>query len=335
MKKRLLAALLAASMCASLAACSGGSSNTSSGEDGGAAVTLKFNFNKASTDPEYQWYEEYFESIKEASGGEIDYEMYPSESLGTSGDVLEMASLGQAVVVDSDLSYLAAYVPGMDAGMAPYLLQEPEQVYKLWKSDVGQEWCDALAEKGLHLIDLHYFGTRNLISKDEVHSRDDMSNLKIRCANTPMWNEVVRVLGGNATNTAWSETYQALSQGVADAAESPMGLLYSARLYEPCKYLIKTEHVVASTAIVMSEEVYQSLSDTAKKALDECGDQFAQDVVAKVTANEQEAQQKLEDEGVQVIEIDKAPFIEAAQETQEHFPDWPEGIYERIQEAIA
>ena len=114
-----------------------------------------------------------------------------------------------------------------------------------------------------------------------------------------------------------------------------MGLLYSARLYEPCKYLIKTEHVVASTAIVMSEEVYQSLSDTAKKALDECGDQFAQDVVAKVTANEQEAQQKLEDEGVQVIEIDKAPFIEAAQETQEHFPDWPEGIYERIQEAIA
>ena len=134
MKKRLLAALLAASMCASLAACSGGSSNASSGgsgEDGGAAVTLKFNFNKASTDPEYQWYEEYFESIKEASGGEIDYEMYPSESLGTSGDVLEMASLGQTVVVDSDLSYLAAYVPGMDAGMAPYLLQEPEQVYKL------------------------------------------------------------------------------------------------------------------------------------------------------------------------------------------------------------
>ena len=202
-----------------------------------------------------------------------------------------MAAQGQAVVQDCDLSYLSSYVPGIDAGMAPYLIQEPEQVVKLWKSDVGQEWCDALAEKGLHLVDLHYFGTRNLIADTEVHSRADMSNLKIRCAATPMWNEVVRVLGGNATNTAWSETYQALSQGVADAAESPSPLLYSARLYEPCKYLIKTEHLVAATAIVMSEEVYQSLSPEAQEAIDSCADIFADEVVDKVLANEQEYDQ--------------------------------------------
>lgn len=337
MKKRLLAALMAASLCASLVAC-GGSSTQTGGEDGGSSadgVTLRFNFVKSSTDPEYEWYEQYFSDISEASGGEIQYELYPSEALGGSADVLEMAAQGQAVVQDCDLSYLADYVPGIDAGMAPYLIQEPEQVVKLWKSEVGQEWSDALAEKGLHLIDLHYFGTRNLISDTEVHSREDMADLKIRCAATPMWNEVVRVLGGNATNTAWSETYQALSQGVADAAESPMPLLYSARLYEPCKYLIKTGHLVAATAIVMSEEVYQSLSPEAQEAIDSCADNFANEVVDKVLANEEEYEQMLVDEGVQVIDIDKTEFIEAAQETPEHFPDWPEGIYERVQEAIA
>ncbi|MGE4549107.1 MAG: TRAP transporter substrate-binding protein DctP, partial [Intestinibacillus sp.] len=269
------------------------------------------------------------------SGGEIAYELYPSEALGGSADVLEMASLGQAVVQDCDFSYLANYVPDMAVGMAPYLIQKPEQIKQLWKSEVGQEWSKALAEKGLHLIDLHYFGTRNLITKKEVHSRADISKLKIRCAATPMWNEVVRVLGGNATNTAWSETYQALSQGVADGAESPMGLLYSARLYEPCKYLIRTEHLVAATAIVMSEEVYQSLSDEGKKAIDECGSAYADKAIGLAQGVEKEYEQKLVDEGVQIIDIDKSEFIKAAQDTPKQFPEWSDGLYERVQEAIA
>lgn len=90
MKKRLLAALMAASLCASLVAC-GGSSTQTGGEDGGSSadgVTLRFNFVKSSTDPEYEWYEQYFSDISEASGGEIQYELYPSEALGGSADVL-------------------------------------------------------------------------------------------------------------------------------------------------------------------------------------------------------------------------------------------------------
>ncbi|MBR0391870.1 MAG: TRAP transporter substrate-binding protein DctP, partial [Oscillospiraceae bacterium] len=186
----------------------------------GDVVTLKFNFVKTSSDPEYGWYAKYFNDIYEATNHEVGYELYPSEALGGSADVLEMAANGEDVVQDCDFSYVATYVPDIAVGMAPYLIQEPEQIVKLWKSEVGQEWEKALEEKGLHFLDIHYFGTRNLICNKEVHNRADMASLKIRCAATPMWNEVVRVLGGNATNTAWSETYQALSQGVADGAES-------------------------------------------------------------------------------------------------------------------
>lgn len=341
--------LMAAGMAITMTACGGTSSSGANGgaADGGApatggaqgsasgsAVTLKFNFVKSSTDPEYDWYDQYFKDISEASGGEISYELYPSEALGGTADVLEMAALGQSVVQDCDLSHLATYVPDMAAGMSPYLIQSPEQIKQLWKSEVGQEWEKALAEKGLHLIDLHYFGTRNLIANKQVSSRSDIAKLKVRCAATPMWNEVVRVLGGNATNTAWSETYQALSQGVADAAESPMGLLYSSRLYEPCKYLIRTEHLVAATAIVMSEDVYQSLSDEAKKAIDDCGSAFADQAVERGTSIEAEYEQKLKDEGVTFIDIDKAEFIAAAQDTPSKFPEWSDGLYARIQEAL-
>ena len=301
----------------------------------GSVVTLKFNFVKSSSDPEYGWYAKYFNDIYEATNGEVGYQLYPSEALGGSADVLEMAANGEDVVQDCDFSYLANYVPDISVGMAPYLIQEPEQLVKLWKSEIGQEWETALEEKGLHILDIHYFGTRNLIANKEVHNREEMGSLKIRCAATPMWNEVVRVLGGNATNTAWSETYQALTQGVADAAESPYGLLYSAKLYEPCKYIINTEHLVAATTVIMSQASYDKLSDESKAALDTVATEFAETQIARVQGVTDEYRQKLEDEGVTFIDIDKAEFIEAAQSTPENFPEWSEGLYEKVQAAIA
>lgn len=327
MKKRLVATILALLMVLTMTAWASA--------DEEPVVNLKFNFVKTSSDPEYEWYDNYFSDIAEASGGLITYDLYPAEGLGPTADMLEAASLGEPVVIDCDTSYLANYVPDWGTTMAPYLIQTPEQIEKLWKSDVGQELCAELEKTGLHLIDLHYFGTRNLICNTPVHSRADIGKLKIRCAATAGWNEVVRVLGGNATNTAWSETYQACSSGVADGAESPYALLYSSKLYEPCKYLIKTEHLVASTAIVMSQAVYESLPEQARKAIDEVGSAYPAKAIELAQSVEQEYIDKLKDEGVEFIDIDKTEFIEAAQDTPKYFPEWTEGMYERVQEAIA
>ncbi len=327
MKKRLIATILALLMVLSMTAWASA--------DEEPAVTLKFNTVQTSSDPKVEWYTDWLDEMKEASNGLIDYEMYVSEALGGSADVLEMATMGQPVVQDCDFSYIAAYVPDFAIAMSPYLFSEPEQIKTFWKSDVGQELSAELEEAGLHLLSVHYFGTRNVICDTKVTDRDGFANVKIRCAATPMWNEVVRVLGGNAVNTAWSETYQALSQGVANAAESPMGLLYSSKLYEPCKYLIRTEHLVAATCVVMSQAVYESLPEEAQKVLDEVGTSFSDTVIPLQKAVEEEYEQKLIDEGVEMVEIDKEAFLEEAKNTPDYFPEWTEGMYERVVASIS
>lgn len=346
--KRMLAITLATLMLASLCACGGNSAepdtsaatpNTVENDESSdpapaSTTTLKFNTVQTSSDPKVEWYTDWLDEICEASNGTLAYEMYLSEALGGSADVLEMATMGQPVVQDCDFSYIAAYVPDFAVAMSPYLFTEPEQIKTFWKSDMGQELCAQLEEAGLHLLNVHYFGTRNVLCNTKVTSRADFSKLKLRCAATPMWNEVVRVLGANAVNTAWSETYQALSQGIADGAESPMGLLYSSKLYEPCKYLIRTEHLVAATCVVMSQEVYESLPADAQAALDEVGTSFSDTVIPLQQAVEVEYEEKLKAEGVEIIEIDKADFIAAAQDTPNYFPEWSEGLYEKCQAAL-
>ena len=343
--KKIFSLILALAMVLSLASCgqktdapASGDNNSTAAEDSSNAVTpvtLKFNLVKNPTDVQYEWYSRFWDDLNKASNGEIVGEIYTGESLGVTADVLEQASHGEAVVADCDLAYLANYVPDMAAVMSPYLIQEPDQILKLWDSDVFKDLCSQLEAKGIHLIALNYEGTRNLWTKVPITSRADVSKLKIRCAATTMWNSVVETLGGNPTNIPMSEVYQAVSQGVVDGCEGVFSVIYSNKVYEVCKYVTLTEHLTGYTAIAMSSEVYNALSDDAKAALDQTAKDYMQEFLELSGGVQDEFRAKLEAEGVTVNTIDKAEFIEAAKSVPDNFPEWSDGILDKLQEALA
>lgn len=347
--KKLIALLLACTMLFALTACGQKAETPSTpaadapvadapAADASVAVdpiTLKFNLVKNPTDVQYEWYGRFWNDVNAASNGEITGEVYTGESLGKTADVLEQAANGEAVVADCDLAYLANYVPDMAAVMSPYLIQQPEQILKLWDSEVFQNLCSQLEEKGLHLIALNYEGSRSLWTKTPITARDDVSKLKIRCAATTMWNSVVETLGGNPTNIPMSEVYQAVSQGVVDGCEGVFSVIYSNKVYEVCKYVTLTEHLVGYTAIVMSSKVYDSLSDEAKAALDSTAKDYMNEFLELSGGVQDEYRAKLEAEGVTVTVIDKAEFIEASANVPNNFPEWTPGILDELKAALA
>lgn len=352
--KKLLSLTLALLMVLSLAACGGDGgktpppADTKPAESQGDAqkaeepsapaadpVTLRFNLVKQPTDVQYEWYGRFWSDLEKASNGEIVGEIYTGESLGVTADVLEQAANGEAVVADCDLAYLANYVPDMAAVMSPYLIQQPEDMNKLWKSDVFQGLCDQLEEKGLHLIALNYEGSRSLWTKAPISSRADVGKLKIRCASTTMWNSVVETLGGNPTNIPMSEVYQAVSQGVVDGCEGVFSVIYSNKVYEVLKYCTLTEHLVGYTAIAMSSEIYNSLSEEARAALDQTAADYMNEFMELSGGVQDEYRAKLEAEGVTVTEISKEEFIEASKNVPNNFPEWTPGILDELKAALA
>lgn len=325
MKKRFVATILALLMVLSM--------GVWASADEEEPVVIRYNFSKSTSDITYEWWTEVFNEIYERSNHTVRFDIYPSEALGAIADTIESASQGEAVAADGDLAYLETYVPDLSVGMAPYLMQKPEDIQTFWESELGDRLFGQLEEKGIKCISMSYYGTRELMTNKEVHNRADIGKLKIRCASAAMWNEVVRVLGGNATNTAWSEVYQAISQGVADGCESPLSALYSSSIQEVCKYCIMTDHCIASTVIVMSNEVFNSLPEEAQTAITEVMHEYCDKAIENVNAATADFRQKMEEEGVTFIDVDKTEFIEAAQETPEHF-DWSEGLYQEVQELL-
>jgi TRAP-type transport system periplasmic protein len=299
-----------------------------------APTLLRMNMVVSNQDAHFPLWQEFAKELETSSNGTLKVEVMPSETLGKTVDMIQAISRGAPILQDSDPSHLSNYVPDFAIFMHPFLFKKPEDISKAWNSALGAKLEQQLQQKGLRLVTLVYFGTRHLISHREVKSRDDTKGMKIRNAPTKMWNEVTKTLGGNPTNTAWSEVYSALSQGVADGAESPLSLLYSAKLYEAKKNISLTGHLVATTSIVMSQKVYEGLPEDAKKALDTVGRAYPAKRAPQILAIEKEFRTKLEAAGVKFNDVDKTGFIQASKDVSKAFPEWTPGLYDEVLKAI-
>lgn len=295
---------------------------------------LRMNMVVSNQDAHFPLWQQFAKELEEKSQGTLKVEVLPTEALGKTVDMIQAISRGAPILQDCDPSHLSNYVPDYAVFMHPFLFKKPEDIEKAWKSELGRKLESELNKKGLRLVTAVYFGTRHLISDKEVKTRADTAGMKIRNAPTKMWNEVSRTLGGNPTNTAWSEVYSALSQGVADAAESPLSLLYSAKLYEAKKRVSLTGHLVATTTIVMSQKVYDGLPEPARKAIDQVGGAYPAKRAPQILEIEKEFRTRLEGLGVKFNDVDKTAFVEAAREVSKAFPEWTPGLYDQMLKAI-
>lgn len=295
---------------------------------------LRMNMFPSTQDPYWPLWEQFAQDIEKESNGTLRIELQPAEALGTATNMIEAIARGAPILQDSDPSHVFDYVPDFAIFTAPYVIKKPEDIEKAWNSEFVAELEKELQSKGLRFVTMSYFGTRNILTNKQIFTRSDTAGLKMRNAPTRMWNEVSKILGGNPTTTAWSETYSALEQGVADTVEAPLGLLYSSGLTEVRPYISLTEHVLVTSSIIMSQKVYDSLPEDAQNALDKVGRAYPSARLEGALAIEAEFRKLLEDKGIVFNEVDKTDFIEAAASISDAFPEWSEGLYDRMIEAI-
>ncbi|MCM3759896.1 TRAP transporter substrate-binding protein DctP [Alkalihalobacillus oceani] len=304
------------------------------GQEAADTTVLKYNSSRPATDPVYAWYEEFFKEVEERSNGTVKFEMYPSESLGKTADMIEASSKGEPIINDGDFAYLGEYNADFGILTAPYFIRDPEDWTSLWDSEVGQKLFSEVENEGMKIMANFYVGPRNLITTTQVNSRDDVQGMTLRTASSKMWTEVGRVLGGEPTNIPITEAYQAFSQGVADGGEMSTSYIESLSWFEVAPYIAETEHILSTTVLIMSADVYRSLPEEAQTAINEVSREYMPIFIERIGEIEAELRTAMEESGAVFTEVDKEPFIEAAQQLPEKFPEWTPGLYEEISAAL-
>lgn len=262
------------------------------------------------------------EIAKAESGGMIDVRIFPAASLGDYKQLQEGLQQGTVDIVLESIGTLSRFHPVAGIESMPYLFRDFEHYVKIWNGPVGEEIKQAMAKDSNFLILGHMFrGARELTSNRPVTSVADLKGLKIRVS--PMKERLItwKIFGASPTPMAWSEVFTALQQGVIDAQENPLDTIKGASLHEVQKHLILTSHMANGFTYQFNAKKFASWPQNVQLAIRKAADGSAAWYNRQIADEEQQVLKFLEEKGMKITRIDRAPFEAKAKEVLKEFPE--------------
>ncbi|WP_119309045.1 DctP family TRAP transporter solute-binding subunit [Cohaesibacter haloalkalitolerans] len=208
-----------------------------------------------------------FKNIVEGETG-LKVELFPAGSLGNETELVGQAqeNLTQVVLVSGAMSKICPAAGVLDI---PYTFSSAPVAWTVLDGEFGKALAEHCLEKtGLRTLAYGETGFRNFTNGTrEIRKPEDMKGLKFRVQPIPLYVEMVKGLGGEPTPIAWTELPNALSTGVVDGQENPVGVIYNNGLHKLQKYMTLDGHVYGADFILISDEFYQSLSPAEQQVV--------------------------------------------------------------------
>jgi tripartite ATP-independent transporter DctP family solute receptor len=270
--------------------------------------------------------------IAEKTNGRVDLQVYHSGQLSPQNTIIVDTQSGAIDMCLAGPSMMGQYYKPITILGAPYLYRNMDHMYKVVNSDLVKPLFEGFEkDTRLKILDYWALGVRNVSSKTRATNPQEFSAIKMRAPNAPMYITAVRALGANPTPIAVNETYLALQTGTVDAQENPLNFIMSMKFHEVQKYIILTEHMVDSFAIVINQDKWNSIpADLQKIVVD--GIKHGRAKSDEVIINgDQLALEEFRKAGLEIVTVSKDIFVSRAQAGLKDFEqDWPAGLFQRI-----
>jgi TRAP-type C4-dicarboxylate transport system substrate-binding protein len=161
-------------------------------------------------------------------------------------------------------------------------------------------------------------GMRNIYSKKEVKSVDDLKGQKVRVQATKTEDTHFPAYGTQTVHMPFGEVYTSLQTGVVNAAENGINVYLANKHYEVAPILSLTEHEANNNCIWVSDKTWNSLSDQEKQWVQAAAEEVSKTEPRLGLKLESDSADKLKTMGVKVVEgVDKSGFIKAAEPIQD------------------
>lgn len=267
----------------------------------------------------------------ELSEGKLTIEVYPSGQLGSEQQCVELVQIGSLAITKVSAAVMESFAEEYKVFGLPYIFRSKEHLFKVMDGEIGKDLLLSTKDKWIRGLTYYDAGARSFytISKPITHP-DDLQGMKIRVMRSVTAMEMVKALGGSATPISWGELYTALQSGVVDGAENNPPSLYTSRHYEVCKFYSLDEHTTIPDVLVISQFVWEKLTDQEKEWIQQAADESAILERKLWAESEEESLEEVQKAGVKINYPDKEPFIEKVQPLLESYRD-NKAIYSYIQ----
>jgi tripartite ATP-independent transporter DctP family solute receptor len=248
--------------------------------------------------------------IKEASGGQLEIQVFPNNQLGSDTDALSQLRSGALEFFSLSGLILSTLVPAAAINGVGFAFKDYDAVWPAMDGALGAYVRGEIGKRGLIAMEKMYDnGFRQITSSTKaIRTPEDLSGFKIRVPVSPLWTSLFQAFGASPTSINFSEVYSALQTKVVEGQENPLSLIQIAKLYEVQTSCTMSSHMWDGFWMLANRNAFQALppklqeivaTELNRSALDERAD------MAKLADG---VEGDLKSKGLQFIEVDKAAF---------------------------
>lgn len=263
-RKLLLATGIAAALLAPVAA-----STTAAAQDVKTRI-IRFGYGLSENSNQGRAVKYFADELSKRSGGKLKVKGFGDASLGSDIQMQNALIGGAQEMMVGSTATLVGIVKDFGVYDLPFLFNNEKEADAVLDGPFGEKLLKSLSDKGL--VGLVYWenGFRNLTnSKRPITKVEDMSGIKLRVMQNPVYIDMFNRFGANAVPLAFSELFTALETGTVDGQENPVTTIQSSKFYEVQKYLTISRHVYSPWIMLASKRWYDGLSADEKKILNE------------------------------------------------------------------
>lgn len=235
-----------------------------------AATALKIGWttSESEKDPYAMGARAFKEAVERLSNGDVTVQLYPNRQLGDERQMLEGMRFG---TVDGGIitnAVIAQIEPAFQLNDLPFLFTTEEQAHRALDGKHGAELAKRLAARNIFLLGFMDSGFRNMVNnKHPIIEPKDVSGVKFRVMQNPIYINMFTALGGAAIPMAWGETFTAVQQGTIDGLEMPLAVALGSKYDEVTKYLSLTNHTYSALGFVVSKRTLDKLKPEQRQAV--------------------------------------------------------------------
>ncbi len=253
--------------------------------------------------------------LNEASGGAHTVSVFPARQLGNEAEMLQQLQTGALDMAFMTVAEVSNRAPELGAFYAPYLADDIGHAGRILRSDTAKSMLEPLpGQVGVVGVGYGMAGLRQIVSRGEVSSADDLSGLKLRITPFTPILDFYNAVGAAPTPMPLPAVYDALANGQVDAIDMDAELIWVLKYYEHADTIVQSNHMMFPMVGLVSAKVWAGLSEEDRAMIGELMAKHVDSTIDAYVANDEKWLEQIEGTGKTYVEVDADFFGDAIDE---------------------
>jgi C4-dicarboxylate-binding protein DctP len=233
-----------------------------------AKYTAKVGHLESPLQPRHRGLERVTALVKERTGGEVEFKLFPAAQLGNARQMAEGVQFGAIECTVSPVAFVAGFNPVVSVFDIPFLMPDDDEKFNALRSGkFAQFVLDSFSKRGFKAICFWSNGRKAVTSNRPLESIEAFEGQKFRVMDSKVLIEQFAGVGANAIAMQFGELYTGLQTGVIDGQENPLDTIATMKFHEVQKYLVLSNHGVLLDVVLFNPGWWNKLPERHRKVV--------------------------------------------------------------------